>query len=173
MLHAGGVVAYPTEGVYGLGCDPLDGEAVASLLALKQRRVEQGLILIAACFAQLEAYLEPLNPDLRSQVLATWPGPITWLLPARPETPGWLTGRHETLAVRVSAHPGIAALCRRFGGAIVSTSLNLSGRRPARSRLAAQRIIRGTVDYLLPGRLGGALGPSQIRDGVTGQVVRP
>ena len=166
------MLAYPTEGVYGLGCDPLDPVAVARVLALKQRRIDQGLILVASDFAQLDAFLEPVGSALEKRVFDTWPGATTWLLPARPETPDWLTGRHATLAVRVSAHAGVVALCRRFGGAIVSTSLNLSGHSPARSRLSAIRMFGRSVDYVLPGSLGGAKGPSEIRDAVTGRVLR-
>lgn len=173
VLHGRGVIAYPTEAVYGLGCDPLDGEAVAHLLALKRRSPAKGLILIAADRAQLAPYLLPLSAELEARLDASWPGPVTWLLPARPEVPAWLRGAHDTLAVRVTAHPEAAALCRAFGGALVSTSANLAGRPPARSALAVRRSFRNTLDYILPGALGGASGPTEIRDGRSGRIVRP
>ena len=172
FLRDGAVIAYPTEAVYGLGCDPLNAQAVMRLLALKQRPVEAGLILIAADFAQVEAFLEPVSAALKRRLFATWPGPVTWLLPARPEVPAWLRGRHSTLAVRVTAHAGSAALCREFGGAIVSTSANPRGREPARTPLQVRRYFGDSLDYLLPGPLGGRQRPSEIRDARTGRILR-
>lgn len=172
LLNDGAVIAYPTEAVYGLGCDPLNAQAVMRLLKLKQRPVEAGLILIAADFAQVEPFLQPLTSAVRRKLFATWPGPVTWLLPARPEVPAWLRGRHATLAVRVTAHAGTAALCRSFGGALISTSANPRGREPARSILQVRRYFGDTLDYLLPGPLGGRSLPSEIRDAATGRVLR-
>lgn len=172
LLHGGAVIAYPTEAVYGLGCDPLDARAVMRLLELKQRPIEAGLILIAADFAQVEAFLEPLSSALRRKVFATWPGPVTWLLPARPDVPTWLRGRHNSLAVRVTAHAGCAALCRAFGGPLVSTSANPRGRAPARTSLQIHRYFNAAIDYLLPGPLGARARPSAIRDARTGKILR-
>ncbi|MBI5041794.1 MAG: Sua5/YciO/YrdC/YwlC family protein [Gammaproteobacteria bacterium] len=172
LLHAGAIIAYPTEAVYGLGCDPLNAHAVLRLLALKRRPVEAGLILIAADFTQLEPFLEPLSVSLRRQVFAAWPGPITWLLPARPEVPIWLRGHHDSLAVRVTAHAGCAALCRAYGGPLVSTSANPRGRVPARTPLQVRRYFGAAIDYRLPGPLGARLRPSEIRDARTGKVLR-
>lgn len=172
VLRAGGIVAYPTEAVYGLGCDPLDGYAVQRLLNLKQRPADKGLILIAARFDQLEPYLLPLTAAQRKRILPTWPGPNTWVLPCRPETPFWLRGRHDSLAVRVTAHPGSAALCTAWGGALVSTSANVSTLPPARSALRVRHQFGDDLDYLLPGALGGARQPTRIRDGVSGRTLR-
>lgn len=172
LLHDGAVIAYPTEAVYGLGCDPLNPDAVMRLLALKQRPISAGLILIAAEFSQVEPFLQPLSAILRRKVSATWPGPVTWLLPARSEVPGWLRGRHASLAVRVTAHAGTAALCREFGGALVSTSANPRGQAAARSTLQVRRYFSDRLDYLLPGRVGGRRRPSEIRDARTGEILR-
>lgn len=172
VLHDGGLIAYPTEAVYGLGCDPLNADAVLRLLELKQRPWQKGLILIAADQAQLEPYLLPLDATLRARVEPTWPGPNTWLLPTRPETPQWLRGEHDTLAVRVTAHPVAAALCRAFDGPIVSTSANLAGKRPATSPLAVRCAFGDQIDYIVHAALGGAERPTQIRDGRTGEIVR-
>lgn len=172
LLRAGGIVAYPTEAVFGLGCDPLNAQSVLRLLDLKQRPVEAGLILIAADFEQVEPFLEPLSEPLRKKVFATWPGPVTWLLPARAETPSWLRGQHSTLAVRVTAHGGSAALCRSFGGALVSTSANPRGGIPASSALQVCRYFNNAIDYRLPGTLGGRKRPSEIRDASSGQILR-
>ncbi|HEY9149520.1 MAG TPA: Sua5/YciO/YrdC/YwlC family protein [Gammaproteobacteria bacterium] len=172
VLRAGGIVAYPTEAVYGLGCDPLRGEAVQRLLALKQRPMEKGLILIASDWTQLQPFLLPLTPARQQRLFATWPGPHTWVLPCRPEVPQWLRGRHDSLAVRITAHPIAAALCDAWGGALVSTSANRSGLPPARSPLRVRQQFGDEIDYLLPGALGGLARPTAIRDGVTGKILR-
>ncbi len=172
IVRAGGLIAYPTEAVYGLGCNPRDERAVRRLLMLKRRPAHKGLILMAASFEQLEPFLQPLTKTDRVRLDTTWPGPQTWLIPARSVTPRWLRGRHETLAVRVTAHPLAAALCQACGHPLVSTSANLSGRPPARTALAVRRQLGWNLDYLLPGPTGGAAKPTAIRDLRTGRVVR-
>lgn len=171
-LRAGGVIAYPTEAVWGLGCDPLQGPAVRRLLELKHRPMEKGLILIAAEYDQLLPYVRPLDVQRMGEILGTWPGPVTWLLPAQDDVPHWLRGRHDTLAVRVTAHPIAAALCRAHGGAIVSTSANVSGRPPARSALKVRRQFGAALHCILPGKTGAQRRPSTIRDGASGRVLR-
>jgi len=171
-IRGGGILAYPTEAVYGLGCDPWDRAAVQHLLAIKQRPEHKGLILIAADFAQIEPFVEPLDAARMQAVLATWPGPNTWLLPARVGTPGWLRGRHATLAVRVTAHPIAAALCAAAGSALVSTSANISDRPPARTSLQVRSALGHQVDLVLTGHCGTRARPSTIRDGRTGAVIR-
>jgi len=173
ILRAGGIVAYPTEGVYGLGCDPDDADAVRRLLRLKRRPERKGLILIGAALEHLRPYLREPEPAVMERVLASWPGPVTWLMPARETTPRWLTGGSQRIAVRVTAHPLAAALCRRYGGALVSTSANVGGRPAARDALGVRRCLGGQVDFVLPGAVGGAPGPSEIRDALTERVVRP
>jgi L-threonylcarbamoyladenylate synthase len=180
VVSHGGVIAYPTEAVFGLGCDPLDPEAVTRILEIKARNMDKGLILIAADLNALLPYVEPLDAARMAEIRATWPGPNTWLLPARPETPQWLTGAHDTLAVRVTDHPVAAALCRacaRYGthigsGALVSTSANLSDLQPARTPLRVRRQLGNAPDLLVAGRCGRHPRPSTIRDGRTGAVLR-
>lgn len=172
ILQAGGIVAYPTEAVYGLGCDPLNPQAVMRLLALKQRPWQKGVILIASERQQLEPFLLPLTAEVDARVRASWPGPVTWLLPARAEVPYWVRGEHRTLAVRVTAHPLAAALCEVFGGPIVSTSANLAGHEPARSALRVQRELGYRLDYILHGPLGELVQPTEIRDAETGRIIR-
>ena len=171
ILHQGGIIAYPTEGIWGLGCDPADAQAVLRLLALKHRPWQKGLILIAADYEQLAPYVTA-TPALLKRVRATWPGPVTWLLPTRDEAPPWLCGIHRSLAVRVTAHPVAAALCRRFGGALVSTSANLSGHPAARRHLQVRRHFGAELDYIVPGPLGAQAGATEIRDAVSGSVIR-
>ena len=171
-IRAGAIVAYPTEAVFGLGCDPDDLAAVWRLLTLKQRSVEKGLILIAASFEQLSPYLAPMEKDIEKKVLASWPGPVTWLLPARDDVSPLLKGKHKTIAVRVTAHPVARALCQVLGHPLVSTSANIADARPARDALTVRRIFGDTIDYLVPGRVGDLKRPTEIRDARSDSVVR-
>lgn len=171
VIHAGGVIAYPTEGVYGLGCRPDDGGAVQQLLDLKQRPVSAGLILIAATLDQLAGWIEPTHRELR-QLATRQPGPVTWLVTAGPLTPGWITGGRPKVAMRVTRHPVAAGLCLASGLPLVSTSANRRGKPPARSALAARLRFGGRLDLVVGGATGGAAGPTEIRDAATGQVLR-
>jgi len=170
-LAAGGIIACPTETVYGLGCDPFNGKAVLHLLALKQRRIEQGLILVASCFSQLEHLLLPLKPAARKRISTTSATPVTWVLPCLPEIPVWLRGSHDSLAFRVTSHPIAAALCTAWGGPLVSTSANLHGGHPTNSPLMVRKVFNGQLDAILHGPRGNNMA-SEIRDGLTGTVLR-
>lgn len=172
-LARGGLVAYPTEGVWGLGCDPADPLAVQRLLTAKRRDVAKGLILIAHDFDALRAWVRLPQQEQLNRALASWPGPATWLFPAADEAPVWITGDSERIAVRVTAHPPAAALCRAWGGALVSTSANRSGEPPATSATAVRLRLNRHIDALLPGPLGGLGRPSPIRDVTTGYLLRP
>lgn len=171
-IRAGGVIAYPTEAVYGLGCDPWNEAAVQRILALKQRAVMQGLIVIAAALEQLAELITPLTPEIAARVLPAWPGPVTWLLPATADCPRWLTGKHATLAVRITAHPLAAALCRA-AGPLVSTSANPHDQPPARDAATVRGYFPAGLDYVLDGTVGAAGGPSEIRDAASGRIIRP
>ncbi len=168
IIRHGGVVAYATEYCFGFGCDPMNRSAVLRLLRVKRRAPGKGLILIAADTGQLDPYVE-IFP---ATVLATWPGPHTWLLEAREGVPGWITGDHPRIAVRMTAHPQAAALCRAAGMALVSTSANRSGGAPTRSYRETLHRFKGEVDYVLPGMVGDAPAPTPIRDGTTGELIR-
>lgn len=173
-LRSGGVIAYPTEAVWGLGCDPSNEAAVMKLLALKQRPVEKGMILVAADVAQLDDWirLDLLAEDRRRAVLDSWPGASTWVIPAGSRARPWITGIHGSLAVRVSAHPQVQQLCRAWGGPLVSTSANLAGMEPARHREQLDPRLLADLDGLLDGRVGPSAQPTTIRDGVTGAILR-
>lgn len=173
ILDAGGIIAYPTEAIYGLGCDPLLESAVLRLCAIKQRPLEKGLILIASDFKQLKPFLAKLDKKLKRKVKKSWPGPTTWLLPAHPGTPHWLCGAHSTIAVRVTAHPVAAALCRAFGSPLVSTSANLSLHPAARTPLRVQQIFGDQIDMVVHGATGDLQRPTEIRDGSSGKIIRP
>lgn len=173
QLRQQAVIAYPTEAVFGLGCDPDSESAVMALLALKQRPVEKGLILIAADYNQLTQYISnrELTVEQRERMFAHWPGPVTFVVPAPTHTPRWLTGRFDSLAIRVSDHPDVQALCREFGKPLVSTSANLSGEEPCRT-VAEVRAQFGADFPVMAGVTGGRQNPSEIRDVLTGNLIR-
>ncbi len=172
LLRQGAVIACPTEAVFGLSCDPWAIHAVERLLSLKARSVEQGFILVAASREQLRPFVADTPTPWEGAIAASWPGPTTWLMPCRPEVPQWLTGGRTTIAVRVTAHPVLAALCERFGGALISTSANLSGRPPAGSRWKLHKYFHGRLDAIVPGALGSSPRPTAIRDSRTGRTLR-
>jgi len=170
VLLSGGVVAYPTEGVFGLGCLPDDDDALTRLLAIKQRDPAKGLILIAASNDQLRGWID-LGPD------GSLPDPdprhpTTWIVPAGPRTHSLVQGDNAGIAVRITSNPVAAALCRAVGSPIVSTSANLSGRPVARNEFVLRRQFGGHVDYVVPGKCGPASGASEIRDFRSGKVLR-
>ena len=171
-VQRGGVIAYPTEAVYGLGCDPAQLAAVQRVLTLKQRPAHKGLILIAADFDQLAPYLLPLDSVTHARVMATWPGAVTWILPAQPHVSPLIRGEHDTLAVRVSAHPTCRALCLRLGHPLISTSANLSTLPPARDVQAVAAQFGTLLDGIVDAPVGGQAQPTEIRQGLTGEIVR-
>lgn len=171
VIRQGGVIAYPTEAVYGLGCDPYYFQAVARILHLKKRPVSKGLILVGSDIAQFKkvADLEKI-PDV-SPVLTSWPGPVTWVVPARPGAPEWLTGGKAGIAIRVSAHPVVRSLCER-AGILVSTSANPAHLPPARTALRVRSYFDNNLDFILHAPVGSLREPTQIRDALTGKVLR-
>ena len=174
LLRAGGVLAYPTEAVYGLGCDPHDQAAFARIFALKQRPATQGVLLIAADFAQVERYIDfaQVPAMVLAQVRASWPGPHTWIFPRSAAVPGWVAGAHAGIALRVTAHGPAAELCRAFGGALVSSSANPHGQPPARSAATVADYFGDALDGVLDAPLGAQASPTTIRDALTGAIIR-
>lgn len=173
QVWAGDVIAYPTEAVYGLGCDPLNEQAVLRLLALKQRPVEKGLILIASDFMQLEPFLD-YDQQILDRVLPTWSEPgraITWIIPTQAWVPKWLTGSHQSLAVRVTQHPLAKALCEQLQSPLVSTSANPSTKKPAINALQVQKYFANHV-RIIKSPVGGNKSTSAIYDVKTGACLR-
>lgn len=170
ILRSGGVIAYPTEGVYGLGCLPDDFAAVSRVLAIKNRDPALGLVLIVSDLEQLDGWIE--LPVKESTLKSSGDKPVTWIVPATDEVPYWIRGEHSGLAVRMTAHPVAAALCDAADSALVSTSANVHGRPPARNPFVLRRRFGALVDYIVPGECGPASGPSEIRDLVSGKVLR-
>ncbi|RKG29237.1 L-threonylcarbamoyladenylate synthase [Acinetobacter tianfuensis] len=176
-LQNGQVLAYPTEAVWGLGCDPFNEQAFYDILRLKQRPIEKGVILLAASISQVEHLLQTLPDTMRQQVISSWTNrtpterATTWLLPAGEHIPSWIKGDHSKVAVRVTTHPLCVALCNAFNGFIVSTSANPAGLEPARSLQEAAAYFHADLNYL-NGDLGLSREPSKIVDAESGEVIR-
>ncbi|HIG42116.1 MAG: L-threonylcarbamoyladenylate synthase [bacterium] len=166
------VIAYPTEGVWGLGCLAASEAAVQRILILKRRSWKQGLILVASEIAQILPYSQRLSEDQLKMLKAAWPGPVTYLLPRSSDTPDYIAGQHDTVAVRVSDHPVVRAICKQVEGPLVSTSANPSGKVAATSALRVRQYFPQGIDYFFPGKLGGVSGASEIRDLLSGDVIR-
>jgi L-threonylcarbamoyladenylate synthase len=173
-LRAGGVVAYPTEAVFGLGCNPRDEAAFARLFALKRRPPTQGVLLIGADFAQVAPYidLDALPAARLDEVRATWPGPHTWVFSRAAGVPPWIAGGHAGIALRVTAHAPAAALCRAFGAALVSTSANPHGSPPARDAATVRGYFGAALDAVVDAPVGDLAGPTSIRDAISGAIIR-
>ena len=170
-LQRGGVIAYATESCYGLGCDPRNYRAVKRLLAIKARPQSKGLILIADDARRFSHILAPLDAGQQGTLAQYWPGPFTFLLPPTPRVPNCLTGHHPRIALRVTAHPDAARLCHALGMALVSTSANRSGQRPAKTYAACSKIFGGSV-LVIRGKVGSRKGPSTIMDLISSKIVR-
>ena len=172
VARDGGVIAYPTESCFGLGCDPANETAVDRVLAAKGRARERGLILVGGDWEHLSPYMGELGEAALGRLRAQWPGPVTFLVPPAAGVPAWIRGGHPRGALRWTAHPGAAALCRAFGGALVSTSANREGRSALTSAEAVQREFGGELDGIMGGPVGGDDRPSAIIDVETGGRLR-
>lgn len=172
-LLQGGVIAYPTEAVYGLGCLPEHGAAVARILALKRRPGrKKGLILVAASLSQVARYLDLDAVSDWRPILASWPGPVSWVFPAARALPAGLRGENRSIAIRITALAPLRALCRA-SGPLVSTSANPSGKASARSARQVRRYFAARLDYIHPGHIPGRAGPSELRCALSQRVLRP
>lgn len=172
VVRAGGIVAYPTESVYGLGCDPLNEAAVMRLLEIKERDVNEGVLLIAASREQLAPFVMPFTDVIEARIAPTWPGPVTWVVPATGQAPRWIRGRHDGIAVRVTAHRPAAGLCVAAGMPLVSTSANVHESPPARSAADVRAVFGSRIDFVLDGACGESQRPTAILDALTGKVLR-
>lgn len=171
LLAAGGVVAYPTEGVYGLGAIPESLEGAARILGIKERDADAGFILIASRPELLSEWVaDDVDP---SRLASSAEQPVTWIVRPSDAVPYWVTGKHDGVAVRLTQHPVAAALCDAADSALISTSANVAGRRPARTPHVLRRQFQSLVDFVVPGRCGPAAGPSEIRRLDDDEVVRP
>jgi L-threonylcarbamoyladenylate synthase len=171
-IGGGGVIAYPTEAVWGLGCDPFSEQAVKKILCLKQRPVDKGLILIGSRVENFSQYLHGLEPKYLQLFAIPLSQPTTWLVPDNGFAPRWVVGNHGTVALRITLHPVVSALCNTFGGAIVSTSANPQGLPAATTQIKVEEYFAGSLDFYAPGDVVGASRESEIKNLLTGEVIR-
>lgn len=169
-LKQGGIIAYPTEAIYGIGCDPFNEAAVLNLFEIKQRPMSKGLILIASEFSQIQDLIIPT--EHMAHILETWPGPNTWVFPVTKQVPKWLLGEFNALAVRVTNHPIAKALCSEFAGPIVSTSANISNEPPVKTWHELSPKLLCGVDYIIKDAVGDLEQCSSIRDAQTLKQIR-
>ncbi len=172
FLMAGKIIAYPTEGVYGLGCDPYNEQAVSRLIALKQRDRDKGLILLASHYEQIQDLISPLTEFQYQCLINETQKPITWLLPASEHALKWVTGKHSKIAIRLTTFPLAQSLCKLFNKPIVSTSANKSGQPPAKTSSKVMEYFNDEIDMILEGRVGSLNKPTELHDIVTGEILR-
>ena len=170
LVKSGEVIVYPTEAVYGLGCDPFNQQAVEVLLALKKRSVSKGLIVLVSDWEQVWPLIAKVPEDKLAAVKKTWPGPVTWIFPKSDRVPAWLSGEHTSIAIRMTAHPVAHALCKH--APIVSTSANMAGMAPAGDIEALDRVFPERVAGIVVGELGGDLAPSEMYSVLDGMRLR-
>lgn len=172
IIRNGGVVAYPTEAVWGLGCDPYNELAVQRILALKSRPVEKGLILVVGSADQLSPWQPTLTPEQFERLTSKTDHPTSWVVPDQTITPEWVRGAHQSVAIRLSLHHPVEALCQAYQGAIVSTSANPSGLEPAKSKDEVIAYFNEKIDAIYDESLGTQSKPSHVLDLITGQQFR-
>ncbi len=170
IIKAGGIVAYPTEAVYGLGCEAFNQTAVKAILSLKGRDIHKGMIVLIAEWSQLFSLISPITEAQLAHVRSTWPGFITWVFPCAADLPKWISGDNNSIAIRMSAHPIARALAME--SPIISTSANQSGQQPALTAEAVYQQFPKGIDALLEGELGGYTQPSMIYDVRSGERLR-
>ncbi len=170
-LSSGGVIAYPTESVFGLGCDASNIQAIERILKIKQRDSNKGLILLVSDIRQASHFIRPLNIKSVSKLNTTSNQATTWLLAKSSETPKLISGEHSKIAIRVTNHPIARALCHELGSPIVSTSCNFNGEPPFSKAALIPNHLATHLDLILKGDCGGQA-PSKIVDFMTGEQIR-
>lgn len=172
ILQTSGVIAYPTETVWGLGCDPFDGAALTRIMSIKQRDAHKGLILVGANIEQFAFLLEGLAPELIEKIRTPSNRPTTWLVPHNGKVHPLVHGQFSTVAIRISSHPIVKTLCEQIGGPIVSTSANESGKPTLKNALQIQKFLGPKLDFILSGPLGSHQQASRIIDLHSGRIIR-
>jgi len=148
QIRHGGVIVYPTETVYGLGCDPMNFIAIDYLNQLKQRGHNKSFILLAHRLELFDDYISELSTSDKQQLSKTRE-PTSWIVPAKNSIPDWLTNPQKTVAIRISPHPVVKELCQQLGHPIVSTSANPGGKKTCRNSMEAHKYFHGKVDAFL------------------------
>lgn len=171
ILNHGGVIAYSTETILGLGCDPFNESAVKRILWLKSRSLDKGLILLVEDIAYIKKISQTLSEEQISRITnSSNEIPTTWLVPAKSSLPSWITGKQNKVAVRITQHPLSKQLCEACGS-IVSTSANYSGQIVTRNKEQIRQWFGPYIDYVLIDAPGTGVA-SKICDVVSGEVIR-
>jgi L-threonylcarbamoyladenylate synthase len=172
IIRTGGVIAYPTEGVFGLGCDPFNEEAVQKILHLKHRLVAKGLVLIVSGWNQAKNLVAPIDSKILAKILDESSPATTWVFPVTTIVPRWIIGNHHSVALRITKHPIAKALCNAYQGALVSTSSNIEGEPPALTVLEVQNYFPKGLDFIVEGEVGDSKRPTMIRNALTNKILR-
>ncbi|WP_343154159.1 Sua5/YciO/YrdC/YwlC family protein [Buchnera aphidicola] len=172
-LYSNNVIAYPTESMFGLGCDPDSEIAVNNLLNLKKRNIKKGLILVASNYNQIKKYIDESQISViqKKNMFNYWPGHFTFLVPSNSSTPYWLTGQYKTIAVRISNHSSIVKLCGIFGKPLISTSANFSNMLPCLTKESVLESF-GKDFPLFDDNIGNEQSPSKIINIMNGKIIR-
>lgn len=171
-VKAGEIIAYPTEAIYGLGCDPTNQSALRKLVDLKTRSANKGLILVAANWEQLDPFVSLTDQSALETAMQSWPGPVTWIMPSSKKCSSLLTGDRDTIAVRISDHPVVRELCEKCQYALVSTSANMSGQEPLPNAEQIEQAFANNIAGVVSGKLGGLSSATSIFDARTGAQLR-
>jgi len=171
-VKAGEIIAYPTEAIYGLGCDPANLLALQKLVDLKARSANKGLILVASNWEQLAPYVHVTEQSMLDTAMNSWPGPVTWIMSASDNCPALLTGNRDSIAVRISDHPVVRELCNCAQHALVSTSANISGELPLANAQEIEAVFAEKIAGVVDGSLGGLKSATSIFDARTGAQLR-
>jgi len=174
LVHAlsrGAVIGYPTDTIWGFGCDPLEPHSVARILQIKQRPVDKGLILLSSRLEYCDAYIK-LDQAQRDIIQAPAEVPTTWLVEASDACPPWIRGNHATVAMRITDHPLLGYLCERLQSPLVSTSANHAGKATVRSSLQLRRQFGNQLDFVVTGFDTGGARPSEIKSLASGKLLR-
>jgi len=174
VFNHGGIIAYPTEAVFGIGCDPGNEQALQRLLTVKNRSADKGLILLAGNYEQLKPYIDEtqISREMLKSMLSKWPDGISQLVPKSKYISPLLSGKFNTIAIRVTSQPDVVELCKQTNKPIVSTSANLSGQEPAKTWQTLSPELVEQLDFVIKGNTLGHNNPSQIIYALTGEVVR-
>lgn len=172
-IEQGAVIAYPGDTIWGFGCHPLLKDSVERIFRIKRRSSSKGLILLSSDLGFCLPYVsEDLTLDQIKQIQQSQAQPTTWLIPASQHCPSWLRGGFSTIAVRITQHPFIKALCTELESPIVSTSANLSGKTTIRNSTQARRLFSSQLDTIVSGYQPGTGRPSEIKSLVSGDIIR-
>jgi len=171
-VRHGGVIVYPTETVYGLGCDPFNEPAVDYLNFLKQRTPEKGLILLAGSLQQLELCIDIPDDPCRAKILSN-EQPTSWIVAAKNNLPSWITAKNGSVAVRISKHPVVTQLCSLLGFPLVSSSANPGGGKPAENMLQIQNYFHNQVHTILTSNIPASGTPSTLKHLTNNKIFRP